>query len=157
MSLDVTLRGDRQVVLVRHLPGPPTAAFRAHVEPELIRRWMTGPGDSRMTECQHDARPGGTFRMAWDSPSDAFPPFEITGEYITLDPPHRIEHVERMHLPGFTTGDNHIVTSFTAEGEGTRMEMVMTFESREARDAALATGMTDGMEACYSALEGLAA
>jgi uncharacterized protein YndB with AHSA1/START domain len=156
MSLEVTLRGDRQVVLVRHLPGPPAAAFRAHVEPDLIRRWMTGPGDSRMTECHHDAQPGGTFRMAWDSPGNAFPPFEITGDYIALDPPRRIEHVERMHLPGFTTGDNHIVTSFTAEDQGTRMEMVMTFESGEARDAALATGMTDGMEACYSALEGLA-
>ena len=150
MSLDVTLLGDRQVVLRRTFAAPPDRVFAAHTEADLVRQWMQGPPGSRITRCEHDARPGGRFHMAW---AGDFPAFEITGDYIALDPPHRIEHVERMHMPEFTTGDNHIVTEFRAEGTGTAMTMTMTFESAEARDAALATGMTDGMEACYVVLD----
>jgi uncharacterized protein YndB with AHSA1/START domain len=116
---------------------------------ELIRQWMIGPPGSEITHCEHDARPGGKFRMRWKGD---FPEFEITGDYIALDPPHRIEHVERMHMPDFTTGDNHIVTEFRPRARH-RMTMTMTFESAEARDAALSTGMTEGMEACYVALD----
>ncbi|MCU4655199.1 SRPBCC domain-containing protein [Roseibacterium sp. SDUM158016] len=145
MALETELRGDTQLVLRRLLPAPPERVFAAHTEADLVRRWMVGSPGSEITHCEHDARPGGSFRMRWRGD---FPAFEITGEYIALDPPHRIEHVERMHLPEFTTEDTHIVTTFTPEGQGTRMEMVMTFESAEAREAALSTGMLDGMEAC---------
>ncbi|MGP1355845.1 SRPBCC domain-containing protein [Roseicyclus sp.] len=154
MSLETQLLGGRQVVLRRHIPAPPARVFAAHTEADLVRRWMSGPEGSEIVLCEHDARPGGRFRMRWRG--EGFPEFEITGEYVALDPPHRIEHVERMHLPDLTTPDTRIVTTFTAEGSGTAMEMIMTFASGEARDAALATGMTDGMEACYARLEATA-
>jgi uncharacterized protein YndB with AHSA1/START domain len=154
MGLECELRGEREVVLRRHIPAPPPRVFAAHTEGDLVRQWMSGPEGSEIIHCEHDARPGGRFRMRWRG--EGFPEFEITGEYVALDPPHRIEHVERMHLPDMTTPDTHIVTTFTAEGTGTRMEMVMTFKSGEARDAALATGMTEGMEACYARLEATA-
>jgi uncharacterized protein YndB with AHSA1/START domain len=150
MPLETELKGDRQVLLRRHIDAPPDRVFAAHTQAGLIRQWMVGPPGSEITHCEHDARPGGTFRMRWKG---EFPEFEITGDYIALDPPHRIEHVERMHMPDFTTGDNHIVTEFRAEGTRTLMTMTMTFESAEARDAALSTGMTEGMEACYVALD----
>jgi uncharacterized protein YndB with AHSA1/START domain len=150
MPIEAELQGDTQVVLRRYIDAPPDRVFAAHTRAELIRQWMIGPPGSEITHCEHDARPGGKFRMRWKGD---FPEFEITGDYIALDPPHRIEHIERMHMPDFTTGDNHIVTEFRAEGTGTLMTMTMTFESAEAREAALSTGMTEGMEVCYVALD----
>lgn len=51
------------------------------------------------------------------------------------------------------TPDNHIVTTFTAEGSGTLMTMRMTLPDAETRKAMLATGMAHGMEASYARLE----
>lgn len=42
----------------------------------------------------------------------------------------------------------------TVDG-GTEMEMTITFASAEARDQAVASGMTDGMEATYANLDRL--
>jgi uncharacterized protein YndB with AHSA1/START domain len=97
MSLETQLRGEQEVVLRRHIPAQPARVFAAHTEADLVRQWMSGPEGSEIVLCEHDARPGGSFRMRWRG--EGFPEFEITGEYIALDPPHRIEHVERMHLP----------------------------------------------------------
>jgi uncharacterized protein YndB with AHSA1/START domain len=154
MTLETELVGDTQLVLRRYIAAPPDRVFAAHTQADLVRQWMQGPPGSEIIHCEHDARPGGSFRMRWKG---EFPEFEITGHYIALDPPNRIEHVERMHMPDFTTGDNHIVTEFRAEGSGTAMTMTMTFENAEAREAALSTGMTEGMEACYVVLDSAAA
>ena len=61
-------------------------------------------------------------------------------------------HVERMHLPE-PTPDNHIETSFEADGDGTLMTMRMTLPNVETRTAMLASGMEHGMEAGYLRLE----
>lgn len=63
--------------------------------------------------------------------------FSLTGEFVELTPFSRIVHIERMHLPE-TTPDNHIVTTFEAEGGGTLMTMRMTLPTAEARAAMLA-------------------
>ena len=49
----------------------------------------------------------------------------------------------------------HITTDLAAKGSGTRMTMVMRYDSAEARAAAIATGMTDGMDQVYSKLDAL--
>jgi len=155
MPLETALVGERQLVLTRHFPAPPDRVYRAHTEAALVRQWMSGTMGYVVAKCSYDARPGGRFQVAWESADDEMPSFEVSGEFLALDPPHRIEHVERMHLPDVTTSDNHNVTEFTAEGDGTFMKMTMTFESRAARDDTIATGMTEGMEAFYLQLDGL--
>ena len=61
-------------------------------------------------------------------------------------------HIERMHLPD-PTPDNHVETRFEADGAGTLMTMRMTLPDEGTRDAMLATGMDEGMEASYQRLE----
>jgi len=153
MTLETKLLSDRQLVLTRSFVAPPDRVFRAHTEADLVRQWMSGPMNSVITACTYDTRPGGSFRVSWSSAEDQPPDFEVSGEFLALDPPHRIEHVERMHLPGMTTSDNHIVTEFAAQAKGTLMTMTMSFESSQARDEAIATGMTEGMEAFYLQLD----
>lgn len=148
LSLDV--EGETMVVVKRRFAAPPEAVYRAHTDPALVQQWMLGPEGWTMPVCQGDPRPGGTIRYEWsDGKGNGF---YLTGEYLELDPPHRIVHVERMHMPD-PTPDNRIETTFTADGDGTLMVMRMTLPDKATREAMLATGMEHGMEASYQRLE----
>ena len=149
-ELSLETEGDRVVVVKRRFDAPPEDVYRAHTDPELLQQWMLGPEGWSMPVCVNDARPGGAMRYEWSDGKGGG--FHLTGEYIELDPPHRILHVERMHLPD-PTPDNRVETTFTAEGSGTLMVMRMTLPDRATREAMLASGMEHGMEASYARLE----
>ena len=151
MTLTVTLHGDTEILVTRSFKAAPELVWRAHTEPALIQRWMLGPDGWTMPACISDAVPGGKIRFEWSNGEHGF---HLTGEYVALAPHSRIEHVERMHLPD-PTPDNHIVTTFTAQGSGTYMEMRMRVPDLATRSAMLATGMTDGMETSYARLDAL--
>lgn len=151
-KLTLETEGEAFVVVKRRFEGPPEAVYRAHVDPELIQQWMLGPDGWTMTVCINEAKPGGKIRYEWSDGKGGG--FYLTGEIVELDAPHRIVHVERMHLPD-PTPDNRIVTTFTADGSGTLMTMRMTLPDPATREAMLATGMEHGMEASYARLERL--
>ena len=141
--------GDTQVIVTRRFSAPPSAVYRAHTDPALIQKWMTGPDGWVMSEC--DVRADNSIRYVWTN-TDGHG-FSLTGELLELDPPHRIVHVERMHLPE-TTPDNHVETLFKDDGAGgTLMVMTMSLPDAATREAMLATGMADGMEMSYARLE----
>lgn len=144
--------GDRYVVVTRRFAAPPEAVYRAHIEPELVQKWMLGCEGWSMPVCINEARPGGKIRYEWSNGKGGG--FYLTGEFLELEPYRRIVHVERMHLPD-PTPDNHIETRFEADGTGTLMTMRMTLPNAEVRKAMLATGMERGMEASYVRLEGM--
>jgi uncharacterized protein YndB with AHSA1/START domain len=136
--------------VTRRFQASPEKVYRAHVEPELIRKWMLGPEGWTMPVCINDARPGGKIRYEWtDGKGNGF---YLTGEFISLEPFSRIVHVERMHMPD-ATPDNHVETRFAADGQGTLMTMRMTLPDAATREAMLATGMDQGMEASYQRME----
>lgn len=151
-KLQITTDGDTRIIVTRHFAAPPEAVYRAHIDPELIRKWMLGPDGWSMPVCINDARPGGEIRYEWAN--DAGQGFHLTGEFVELTPHSRIVHVERMHLPD-PTPDNRVVTTFEASGTGTLMTMLMTLPDPETRAVMLATGMEHGMEAGYGRLEAL--
>ena len=71
----------------------------------------------------------------------------------------RIVHVERYD-PGDVGGEmgEALVTSELAEKNGvTTQTMTIRYESKAVRDAALKTGMTDGMEQSFKKLDELLA
>lgn len=144
--------GDRFVIVKRRFEAPPEAVYRAHMDPKIIQEWMLGPDGWSMPVCIHEGKPGGKIRYEWSNGKGEG--FYLTGEILELDPPHRIVHVERMHMPD-PTPDNHIVTTFVADGSGTLMTMKMTLPDEATRKAMLATGMDKGMEASYARLERL--
>lgn len=149
-KLNLRLEGDTTIIVERRFQASPEAVYRAHVDPALISRWMSGHEDWRMSECIHEAIPGGQIRYVWTNNQGES--FSLTGETLELDPPHRIVHVERMHLPD-PTPDNHIVTTFRADGAGTLMVMTMELPDEATRAAIIATGMSEGMEGSYARLE----
>jgi uncharacterized protein YndB with AHSA1/START domain len=149
-KLTLKTEGDKHVVVTRRFAAPPEAVYRAHMEPALIQKWMLGPDGWTMPVCLNEAKPGGKIRYEWSDGKGKG--FHLTGEFIKLEPPHRIVHVERMHLPD-PTPDNHIVTTFEKDGTGTLMTMRMTLPDAATREAMLKTGMEHGMEAGYVRLE----
>jgi uncharacterized protein YndB with AHSA1/START domain len=142
--------GARVVGVRRRFAAPPADVYRAHTDPEIVQQWLLGPDGWSMPVCINEARPGGSIRYEWSDGKGSG--FHLTGEYLELDPPNRILHVERMHLPD-PTPDNRVETRFEADGAGTLMVMRMTLPDRATREAMLATGMEHGMEASYARLE----
>jgi len=149
-QLTVITEGDCVIIVERRFAASPERVFQAHIDPELIKQWMLGPDGWTMPVCVSDARPGGKLRYEWTN--GAGQGFYLTGEFVEIDPPRRLVHVERMHLPD-PTPDNRVETTFSADGGGTLMVMHMTVPDAATRTAMLATGMTDGMERGYERLE----
>ena len=149
-KMTLNTEGDRHVVVTRRFAAAPEAVYRAHTEPALIQKWLLGPDGWTMPVCINEARPGGKIRYEWTNGQGAG--FYVTGEYVELVPFSRLVHVERMHMPD-ATPDNHVETTFAADGTGTLMTMRMTLPDAATRDAMLSTGMEHGMEASYVRLE----
>ena len=153
-KMSLKTEGDRHVVVTRRFAASPEMVYRAHTEPDLIKKWMLGPDGWTMPVCVSDARPGGRIRYEWTDGNGSG--FFLTGEYVELVPFTRIVHVERMHLPD-PTPDNHVETRFASDGAGTLMTTRMTLPDAKTREAMLATGMEHGMEASYVRLESVVA
>jgi uncharacterized protein YndB with AHSA1/START domain len=150
----VTLPNDRDVVVVREFNAPRSLVFDAWTKPELVRRWLLGPPGWTMPVCEMDVRVGGQYRWRWRS-DEGGKEFGFTGEFREVVRPSRIVHVERYE-PGDVGGEmgEALVTSeMTEKGGVTTHKMTIHYESKEVRDAALKTGMTDGMEQSYQKLD----
>jgi uncharacterized protein YndB with AHSA1/START domain len=150
-KLTLKTEGATHIVITRRFAAPPAAVYRAHTDPELIQKWLLGPEGWTMPVCISETKPGGKIRYEWSNGKGQG--FYLTGEYLELEPFHRIVHVERMFLPD-RTPDNHVETRFDTDGSGTLMTIRMTLPE-ETCAAMLATGMEKGMEASYARLEGM--
>src|SRR5262245_65005371 len=155
---EVTQPSDREVQVKRSFRAPQALVYRAYTEPELVRRWLLGPPGWSMPLCEMDVRVGGRYRWRWRNDQDGAE-FGFSGTFREVRPPSRIVHTE-AYDPG-TVGDDFpgseaIVTVLFAEEAGvTTLTSLIDFGSKEARDAALSTGMTDGMEQSYRLLDRL--
>jgi uncharacterized protein YndB with AHSA1/START domain len=157
MPLQVTTPGDREVVVTRSFKAPRELVWAAHTKPELIQRWMLGPPGWTMPVCEMDVRVGGKYRWRWRSEEDG-KEFGFFGEFKEVDRPNKIVHAE-SYDPGdvggaMPPGEPAIITAEFAESGGvTTLTTTMLFPSKEARDGAVSTGMTDGMEIGYARLD----
>lgn len=161
MTIDkaqVTLPSDREVRVTRSFKASRTLVYRAYTEPELVRRWMLGPPGWSMPVCEMDMRVGGRFQWRWRSEENGSE-FGFSGTYREVLPASRIVHTEAYEpgeVGGGYPGPEAIVTvTFAEDGGVTTVTTLIDFGSKESRDAAVATGMTDGMEQSYQLLDGL--
>jgi uncharacterized protein YndB with AHSA1/START domain len=149
-KLSLRTEGDTVVVVTRRFAAPPAEVFRAHTEPALLQQWCLGPDGWTMPVCVCDARPGGQMRYEWTNADGGG--FYLTGEFLEVEAPHRIVHVERMFLPD-RTPDNRVETTFAPDGDGTLLTMRMQLPDAATRTMMLSTGMEHGMEIGYQRLE----
>jgi len=154
-QLKVTMPSDREIAMTRVFDAPRTLVFDAHTKPELVKRWLLGPPGWTMPVCEIDLRVGGKYRWVWRSDNDGST-MGIGGVYRQIVAPERIVTTERFDeswYPG--EGLNTLVLIET--GGRTTLTQTMRYESKEARDAVLKSGMEQGVEASYDRLAELLA
>lgn len=157
MALEVTLPSDREVRVVRKFKAPRRLVWDAHTKPELVQRWMLGPPGWSMPVCEMDVRVGGAYRWRWRSDADG-KEFGFFGTFHEVEPVSKLVHAE-SYDPGdvggpMPDGEPALITLELSEAGGvTTLVSTMLFASMEARDGAVSTGMTDGMELSYARLE----
>jgi uncharacterized protein YndB with AHSA1/START domain len=143
---------DTHVRITRAFAAPRHLLWRAHTEPELMRRWLLGPDGWEMTVCENDLVVGGSFRQAWAPVGDTEgEPFGFEGENLVVEPERRIVTTERMTGAPFPANVNDL--QFDEADGVTLMTLLVTYPDQAQRDMVLATGMTDGMESSYARLE----
>jgi uncharacterized protein YndB with AHSA1/START domain len=147
----VKILSDTRARISRVIRGSVEDVWRAHHEPELMRRWLLGPDGWTMPVCEVATRVGDSYRYEWEPADGGEGRFGFEGELLESVPPHRAVTVERMiGAPG--DGVVNELTLTPVEG-GTLLSQVMVFPDADTRDAVLGTGMADGMEASYARLE----
>lgn len=156
-GLQISTPTDTQIVLVRAFDAPRRLVWDAMFTPDKMRRWMLPPPGWTMTSCECDLRVGGAVAVAWKS-AEADPAMTLRGVFTEVAPHERAVHTETMALgSGQVIGSLVEKHEFSEEGAGTTMRITQTYASKEARDGAIASGMDQGMEACYQQLEALLA
>lgn len=152
---DVSLPNDTDVVVKRSFKAPAAMVWRAHTEPSLVQRWMLGPPGWSMPVCEMDLREGGKYRWRWRGDEEG-QEFGFFGEFRKVEAPKHLSFSE-FYDAGDVGGDMgngaEIVNDFVEHDGVTTLTTTMRFNSKAEREAAMSTGMTDGMEASYKMLD----
>lgn len=144
------LIGDTRVRISRVIRGSVEQVWRAHHEPELLKRWLLGPDGWTMPVCEVADGVGDRYRYEWER-EDGSERFGFEGELLESEPPRRAVTSERMVGTEGPSTTNEM--TLTPVGAGTLLTIVITYPSAEVRDVVLGTGMTGGMERSYARLE----
>ncbi len=146
----VERKSDREVVATRTINGPPHLVFKAWTDPELFKRWWV-PKSVPMTllSCEMDVRVGGKYRLVFGMGSQTM---EFFGKYIEVTPHSRLVWTNDEG------GEDAIaITTVTFEArEGkTLLTMHDLHPSKDALDAAIASGSTAGTPEQWDQLDEL--
>ena len=153
---EVTLPSDRDVRVTRTFNAPRQLVWDAHTKPELVRGWQGYDGWD-MPVCDMDVRVGGKYKWQWRNREDG-KQFGFFGTYTEVNRPSKLVHAQ-YYDPGdmgfaMPADDPCIVSLELSEQNGvTTLVCNLMFASKEARDGAVSTGMTDGMEHSYVRLD----
>lgn len=153
-KLMVTTPSAREIRVEREFDAPRELVFDAHTKPELVVRWLLGPGDWTMPVCDIDLRVGGEYRYVWRHPEKG--DMGMSGTFREIGPPSRLVATERFDDEWYP-GECVNTTEFIQQNGKTRMALTMLYESEAARDIALKSPMDEGMEAGYERLDGILA
>jgi uncharacterized protein YndB with AHSA1/START domain len=134
--------------ITREFDAPPAQVFRAHTDPELLKRWL-GPRDLEMTVQEFDARTGGRYAYTHRRADEAY---EFFGSF------HEIRDGERI-VQTFTYAGApdsvalEIATFEPLPGGRTRLVNRSIGSSVEDRDSMVASGMEHGIVQGYEKLD----
>ena len=156
-GLQISTPTDTTIVLTRTFNAPRRLVWEAMFTSAKMRRWMLPPPGWTTTLCECDARVGVALSLAWKS-EDADQTMTLQGVFTEVVLHERAVHTETMKLgSGETIGSLVETHEFAENGGVTTMRITQVYDSKDARNGALASGMDQGMEACYKQLEAMLA
>ena len=142
---------ERELVTTRTFNAPARIVFDAWTKPELLKRWWAPKSFGvSFLSCEADVRAGGTYRFVFSHPASPTP-MEFFGRYLEVTPPSRLVWTNDE------AGDAGQVTTVTFEEKGGKTLLVMRdlYPSKEALDAAIASGSAGGMPETFEQLDEL--
>jgi uncharacterized protein YndB with AHSA1/START domain len=115
------------VRLQRRIPAPPDRVYRAWLEPDLIRRWLS-PGDIEVGSVEVEERVGGRYRIRHEDAADDAGGFEC--ELVELTPAERIVFRWGFVGPARQSGPiyDSLLTVTLAEAPGGETELTLVHE-----------------------------
>ncbi len=156
-GLQVSTPTDTTIVLTRTFNAPRRLVWEAMFTPDRMRRWTLLPPGLTMTVCECEARVGGALRLVSKS-EEADPAMTLQGVFTEVVLHERAVHTETMALgSGQVIGSLVETHEFAEKGGVTTMRITQAYPSKDARDGVIASGMDQGLEACYEQLDALLA
>jgi uncharacterized protein YndB with AHSA1/START domain len=147
----VTTPSDREIRIERMFNAPRDRVWKAFTDPELIAKWW-GRGNKLVIETYEPVR-GGHWRFVEHTPQG---PQGFEGRFREVEAPVRVvQTFEWDGMPGHV-----VIESVSLEDLGDGRTMVVNvslFHTTEERDGMLQSGMEEGLNASYRALDELLA
>ena len=148
--LQLTQPSPTTIHIERTFDAPVATVWRAFVEPERVKQWMTGPPGHTLPVCEIDFRVGGKARYVWKNSE-----FEMgmDAEFQEIVPNERIVQIEAFD--GFESNAYPVTSTFVQQGGRTLLQIHIDYGSQEFRDAWIQPGFEEGYEASFATLDGL--
>jgi uncharacterized protein YndB with AHSA1/START domain len=150
-SSKVTTPSDREIHIERIFDASRDRVWRAFTEPDLLAQWW-GRGNKLVIE-RFELKPGGHWRFVEHGPDGAH---GFEGRFREVTPKERLVWTfEWDGMPGYPSVDAVI---FEDLGDGrTKVISKALFFTTEERDGMLKSGMEQGLNQSYAALDALLA
>lgn len=150
---ETTVQADEKLPIIRitrDFAATAAQLVQAHIDPELYVRWV-GCADMTPTIDYWDARTGGSWRFLNTMPDGDEVGFHGCFHHVGDD-----RLVQTFTFEGFPEAVSLETMTFEDLGDGrTRLHAQSLFDSFEARDGMLASGMQDGVNDGYDQLDTL--
>jgi uncharacterized protein YndB with AHSA1/START domain len=146
----VERKSERELVVTRTVNGPARLVFEAWTKPELLKRWWVPKSFGvSLLSWEADVRVGGKYRLVFSH--DGSNTMAFFGRYLEVTPHSRLVWTNEEGA------DGEVVTTVTFEEKGGKTRLVVhdLHPSKEALDAAIASGATAGMPETLDQLDEL--
>jgi uncharacterized protein YndB with AHSA1/START domain len=146
----VERKSERELVVTRTINGPARIVFEAWTKPELMKQWWVPKSFGvSLLSCEADVRVGGQYRFVFGHGDSK--PMEFFGRYIEVTPHSRLVWTNDEGE------DSGPVTTLTLQEKGGKTLLVLhdLYPSKEALDAAMASGEKSGMGETFEQLDAL--
>jgi uncharacterized protein YndB with AHSA1/START domain len=153
-TLKITTPSDLEIAMTREFDAPRHLVFDAMTRPEHVRRWF-GCDAFTLPICEIDLRVGGAYRFVMRSPDGS--ESTLQGVYREIVRPERVVFVERILMPGFTSDEYQVTSTFDEISSGTRLTTTILHNSKANRDGHLNSGIEKGVAPAYDRLAELVA
>ena len=142
-----TTPSDREIAATRVFDAPRRLVYEAHTNPKHLPNWMLGPEGWTMPVCEIDLRPGGAWHFVWRKADGS--EMAMRGTYKEVVPPEKLVTTESW---GADWPETINTLTLTEKDGKTILTQTILYPSKEARDAALKTGMKQGMNVSFDRL-----
>lgn len=151
--------GSKEILIQQTFNYSSKKIFNALTNPELVQLWYKAPINWVMAICDIDLSVGGEYKYLWFNPSfkegysrtrfyDGPTEVSIFGRFIEINQDKKLVFTEDYDQPWYS-GEciNTIILSET--NIGCDLMQTLKFDSQEARDLVINSGLQDAMEARF--------